>query len=1362
MNGMAKRCGYALFLAILAFGGTSACQSAPHHATENGEDPSPLPPEDGEEPGDGGETPDTGEDPDNGEPDTLTVQANLITFGSISNAKSKITGQRGAVAGTEAYQVTLSITRNGTEMMPNTPDITAYFHDDGSFTFTLQQVEVGDVVKLLFAGEESGTTASVSATLSATADQTGQDGTDLSGQTKRSCDTAVTGAWASGSCTSTPLALSNTGGADPFEDLTTSCMAANGSDCAKAAGGWSDATSWTYSNSRYENLKYQTLTNKSGEGFNGKYRHIFSAREERVDSTVFLLDGNARLISRTFNKSLPKGSYKVSMDTTCELIDDAGKRWGACDDPNYGTLSYNVPIGPLSMKVECIVNGQNPTTALFLNVLPHPTKTRFETEFAIPETCTQFALKVLVENDSDVFFKRYADSKVTTTNPDQSADSSLTNSFFRSYTIDNFSISPLAIGSGQHTFETEKGLADYFQILKKCEGEVCGKTFFKKQDGNIDIYNANNSVFLVDGPSPVVGRKQKSETHYNYEIFHQPGGDPTQTPISGHPYFFISRRFDEIMPWTIPTIDEVNTAASGLKTEQLSGLSDTLHLWAAVHNPSETALSPQFKLPKHWTLYAIVYLPWLRTADFTRKITTFEIVPDHLVKCDQLDSTGADQIVSCGEWLIHSQSSRSYIVEIPPSDHGDSGTISLLDSQQIVQNQLAVSVDPLAMDSHANYDEQFSFWGAVPVNDWDATEAETLFSDLGKHHLTDIITAAWLTCPTGVDCDFDERPLQKDVNGDGLIGTFWYLPMQNKNGSCITRDEIGADLANSGANPAWSALAAKHGVRIGYGLSSADSWAWKPTLDSANPESKKVYANAAFWQLGETDDNVANGKCETTGGDMDMDGIADWNTVVFEGNDAVTYRNEFQAADVLATMGNNQYNSYARVKEVLFEDNPGTTADRLSLYLDIPFSNIPGSRVNSDADCRRTGSIQKIYDAGALNAGIKVATLGQSVAPGELGAGVCRDIPGLLPITQARDLGNIHWSRSGNHITAYCYEGNDAKLNQTGCRLDFNLEPAQEDLLSQVAEKYKVGLEDANPGVSASELVVRHSNLYDELGNFIRGLDFFEGFGQLELISVTDIYEREGLRTINNNRESYALLEKYFREENPGARGMTYSTIIDAYPLASPLASYLNDYHRDQTDPRNQTILYEGGYGFYSPYDRYAMGLAREKIALLDNSRAPGALLWGYQMWLSDPIETDPDYLSGDKFKNDTARYVSSRDALDWGTSRYPLSFWGLLRAPLPNTPSGTLGDESIEYSNILMGIHDLWIAKSKVADPQVAAAIQSLPWTSFPAWIDPHMSSCAMVAALQPDDSWDPLTIAHDISCYCGNFSDDPSCQSP
>ena len=73
------------------------------------------------------------------------------------------------------------------------------------------------------------------------------------------------------------------------------------------------------------------------------------------------------------------------------------------------------------------------------------------------------------------------------------------------------------------------------------------------------------------------------------------------------------------------------------------------------------------------------------------------------------------------------------------------------------------------------------------------------------------------------------------------------------------------------------------------------------------------------------------------------------------------------------------------------------------------------------------------------------------------------------------------------------------------CRMDSSFTDAQQKIAETVANYYKRSLPDQNA-------LLQFSTYYDETWGFMgRGIDFFDGLGQSELIATADIFERAGL-----------------------------------------------------------------------------------------------------------------------------------------------------------------------------------------------------------------------------------------------------------
>ncbi len=1357
----------------------SACESAPHQsASQDGSG-------DGDGDGDGEADPEEGggeeADPSTGDPgeddsEDLSVSASKITFGAIQSGKSQLKGSAGAITGDEDFSVALSIKRNGKEQIAaDQSDVTRYVKSDGSFSISAQGVADGDLATLTASGAESKIRYTISATLSSAGDQVVTVEKETPAESElaaRSCTTPVAGAWTSGSCTADPLPLTSAQGADPLENLVSSCNTAGSSGCTtgELGEGWaSEAAAWYTCTPevgcyRYENIKFETVSAAANDGMDGTSYHIFSVREEDGDdATLSFPDGPARVINYTFPTPLSTGAYKLSLDTSCAMTDESGAQAGGCIEPNVGNITQELFISPLTVVIRCAAGDEDPLTLIYNSIPPYPEKTRFEVEFVVPTVCQSTTLSLQVYNDIDIFETRVGNSLVTFNNPFLNDDPTQSTNLFRSYIVDNFSIAPLDLHNSAAISEMTAGLFDYFQVLRQCEGD-CGKTFAKNADDTIDMFNTGNSAYLVSDPYPYLVRKDDYGSTTNYELLHSHGGNRDQEPITTQPYFFLSKRPDQVAPWIVPLESETDRADNGLVLKQLSGMNDTLRTWIAVRNPTASALSPTFRLPSSWSIYAVVQLPKLMLDFFSQAITGFKIIPDHLSKCHLVSGSGGKNEVACDTWKIPAYGSRTYVLEVPPLSRGVSATLSLLSGASgSTYDSLPISISLLSPAAGADYTrERLYSWDTVNVYTAfdDESDMDALFKDYSTHHVTDVAAYSMMVSNADGSVDtFDETAINQDLNGDGAISSFSYVAMQNQSGACVPNDSANVVIVNN----TDSFVSKLHEYNLNFSLAlSGSAWSWR---------NHSNYPNAIFWQANANTDTDNDGICEAGGSDMNLDGSPDWNAVIFEGDNVATAKAALNIGDIVSSDDPAKANIYMPLGRIV---DKYETADRIVFFLDIPFPYTPGKE--SGETCKRSGTLYKLSYNGMVNAGIQVAKSAaarnaytSATEADAAGAGICQTVADLEPINYPRDLGNIVWSRTKDQLdfTAKCMDGEV----QVGCDLSLELSDSQQALLAKMAERIKTALEGYNPGKTADDLVVHHSNLYDETKAFGREDQNFQGFGQTELIGVTDVFERAGLRTTNASMATYNELEYRFRAEDPeNRRGMSYHGTTGTTPVSAPLSAFLLEYYRDTQPPEGQPLIDSGGYGPHYLFQRYSAGLARHKVGQLDDVATPGSLLWGYpyesdidQSCKTHEACTDPDYLSDEGYANDTANYVAARDFLDRGTSTYPYTRFGLMLPALPvskgGNPEDSRGEESVEYTAILEGIHDSWMAKT-LSGSAMEAAIEALPWgyqgirrNNF------QYSTCMLNAVLNNPENLSG-DLAHALACACGDFKNDASCE--
>jgi len=335
-----------------------------------------------------------------------------------------------------------------------------------------------------------------------------------------------------------------------------------------------------------------------------------------------------------------------------------------------------------------------------------------------------------------------------------------------------------------------------------------------------------------------------------------------------------------------------------------------------------------------------------------------------------------------------------------------------------------------------------------------------------------------------------------------------------------------------------------------------------------------------------------------------------------------------------------------------------------------------------------------LYSSGYLNAGIQVATRFGGNCANQIGA----DGEKLYPVTSPRFL-------KATDADDCTIKVNDVEY---ACKMNGMATDLQKRIIEKLADDYLAAFRSY--GANPADSILQLPSVYDELWAFrgTRNENFFEGFGQSEFLGEVSIFEQKGLRTSNTNGGTYYAFEKSYRESRGTVKGMSFPATPGVSPETSPFAANLLEEYRDATNDSNQPIIYSGGFNHMSPWDqRYIIGLARLKVENV-SGRLPSALLWAYNWDDYQLTINDPDYVSVSGYKNTTARYVAKRDHLAWGTKEYVTRF-GLRQPPLFSKQAVTdvyaTGDETVAWSGIIEGVHDLRIAKAK------RVSVDTLPW---------------------------------------------------
>lgn len=1266
----------------------------------------------------------------------LQVNGDTISFSQVVSGKSDLVGTSGALgnSNTESYSAALSLYRNGTLLLDHY-NVTAYCNGDGSFFITIQNVKEGDfvVMTVIDQGPLSTATYYIYAALSASADQgvtvsttmpdvpaptpqTQEGGGTPSPEptpaptptptpeptptptpapsppppaaTKVMClnGSKPAGAWESGSCTGAAINLLGSADSsnsaidsnDPLSDLDWTCICSEGCD---------DPQGWTWGNSNtYNNIQFIT----QDDSVTQKKYHILSVREEQPDG--LLADWGSTTLSRTLDGALSTGTYKLAFTGKCRMTEDGSNGMedlGSCTD-DYTVASVTETSGGI-IQLGCNDKKDGREYNLVEAWIPHYAEMqRYEQEFLVPPSldCTNLKVTLKLFTDPD-YFEYRALGTSNACNASLSNACGTTNALFRSYFIDDLSLAPLAIGKAPTAVETEKGLADYFHVLAHCNDGHCGnKRFDVAEDGIIkDPYNTNNSVYLVGGASPYLVRKNyvypqdggtvaKEEIGVSYEVRHAPGGDPNWDQNRGlkTPYFFISKRSEEVRPWTVPTDEMIETASDGMVLEQENSGEDTVRAWFAVRNPSESdAFFPQFKLPANWNLYAVVQLPMLLSDSDYNTVTQFTIMPDHLVKC-----TRSGESVTCinpepsgpaDQWTVGKASSRSYILEIPRSNTAASGDIVMTNTGAATPPALRVSVKPVTFDKSTDHAKRKSvLWSLVPDVELKVSDLETVkkvFEDFREHGMTDILTSENKICylpttpPTEAVSSVDycvvvnEKILAKceddtpcsyqskyDLNHNGVMDYFIYYPMTKVSycadgtttcaeqvESCVPDSEHLGNGSNrqdvmflGGVYDNLLTAAALYGIKIDYAMNFENHWNWAlsavPNYGTIPKQKNGDGSIDPFAYRG------AEFYQSVPSVDIDGDKVPDWNIVKFSDD---TYKEStgeplFAEGDIV-TWTTDKRSGWPLARVAKVESlSPGFV-----LYLDVPFP--------PDGNIPRSGSLYKLHREGYMNLGINLATLKDtslfSLTEKQLSdykIGVCSVLKGnsdesicgrsMCEINYPKV--SVNWSMTGSYstnlkITAQC-SGAD------GCMVDPMPTPAQKKFLDQFASDVKKTLASklkSYPNAIGS--LMRVPTHYDETWAFYggRGVHAFEGFGQAELLGLADSFRRAGFSPSNSNRSYYFAYEHAYLSKHKDVRGISYPAIVEFKPASSAYSNYLLEWHRDKTDPNgHQAITYSGGYGANAPlepfFHRYLSGL-RLVRSHLTGGRSHSNLIWGYE-----------------------------------------------------------------------------------------------------------------------------------------------------
>ncbi len=112
------------------------------------------------------------EDPEAGETDALSADATQMSFTAIdSDTYAELIGTAGAVTSEGGFTASLSVTRNGTELVPDeSQNVTSKFKSDGSFRIGMQGVEAGDRVVITLETDDASERLLINGTLSASED----------------------------------------------------------------------------------------------------------------------------------------------------------------------------------------------------------------------------------------------------------------------------------------------------------------------------------------------------------------------------------------------------------------------------------------------------------------------------------------------------------------------------------------------------------------------------------------------------------------------------------------------------------------------------------------------------------------------------------------------------------------------------------------------------------------------------------------------------------------------------------------------------------------------------------------------------------------------------------------------------------------------------------------------------------------------------------------------------------------------------------------------------------------------------------------------------------------------------------------